>query len=662
MRLQPAPGLALASAPLLLLGALGCSDSATNRQPVDALPALMAQVRADPDALPPLARLDVVETLLESRGLTYHPSDGGGRVELMTSVPERPTVSSPVTISLDYITGPEGIDVGGMIFLQVSPFWDWSTPQASEPAAPGYTSVETTSEGVTLTSETLDQQLLGIRVGGRALVEGDRVRIVYGAGSVGAFADRYAEKESPLWIAVDGDGDGIRKVLVDPAVVEVLPGPLAQLQVTIPTIARPGERIPVVIAGLDAQGNRGASLLGSLRLLDAAPVLALPERIEFTADDGGVKRIEGMVMAAGTVRLRVEGPDGLEGRSNPMDATLVGPRILWGDLHGHSNLSDGTGTPEDYFRYARDVAALDVVALTDHDHWGILALDDHPKLWERIQQAVRDFHDPGHFVTLHGYEWTSWIYGHRHVLFFEDEATLWSSLDPATDTPRKLWKALDGSPALTFAHHSAGGPIPTDWRIPPDPRFEPVTEVVSVHGSSEAMDSPGRIYDALPGNFVRDALDMGYKLGFIGSGDSHDGHPGLAHLAAPQAGLAAIISEERTRAGVLAALRARRVYATNGPRILLRVALGAHPMGSTITVEPGQSIDEVLIVRVLGTAPLKHVDLIRSGELVDGVEGDESLDTVFQRKIEGLRAGEYVYVRVVQQDGGIAWSSPIFIE
>ena len=35
-----------------------------------------------------------------------------------------------------------------------------------------------------------------------------------------------------------------------------------------------------------------------------------------------------------------------------------GPRILWGDLHGHSNFSDGTGLPEDYFVYARDVAAL----------------------------------------------------------------------------------------------------------------------------------------------------------------------------------------------------------------------------------------------------------------------------------------------------------------
>ncbi len=662
MRPQTAAGFALVSAPLLLLGALGCSDSTKTQQPADILPAQIAQERADPDTLPPRALPDIVEMLLEGRRQAYHPSDGGGRVELVSAVPERVTVSSPVTITLDYITGPEGIAVGGMIFLQVSPFWDWSTPQPSEPTAPGYTTVETATEGVTLTPETLDQQLIGIRVGGRALIEGDRVRIVYGAGSAGAFADRYAEKESPFWIAVDGDGDGTRKVLVNSAVVEVLPGPVTQIQVTIPTIARPGESVPVVIAALDARGNRGASFVGSLRLLDAAPVLELPEQIEFTMDDAGVKRIEGKVTATGTVRLRVEGPHQLEARSNPMLATFEGPRILWGDLHGHSNLSDGTGTPEDYFRYARDVAALDVAVLTDHDHWGVLALDDYPELWERIQQAVRDYHDPGRFVTLHGYEWTSWLYGHRHVLYFEDEATLWSSLDPATDTPQKLWKALEGSEALTFAHHSAGGPIPTDWRIPPDPRFEPVTEVVSVHGSSEAMDSPSRIYDPMPGNFVRDALDMGYKLGFIGSGDSHDGHPGLAQLAAPQGGLAAIISEDRTRAGVLAALRARRVYATNGPRILLRMALGADPMGSTITVEPGKSLDAVLLVRVVGTAPLERVELIRSGELVDAVESDGALDTVLQRKIEGLRAGEYIYVRVVQQDGGAAWSSPIFIE
>ena len=160
----------------------------------------------------------------------------------------------------------------------------------------------------------------------------------------------------------------------------------------------------------------------------------------------------------------------------------------------------------------------------------------------------------------------------------------------------------------------------TNWLIPPDPVLEPVTEIVSVHGSSEAPDSPQPIYDPVAGNFVREAaLGRGYRFGFIGSGDSHDGHPGFAQLASPVGGLAAILSEERTREGVLAALRARRVYATSGPRILLRFALGAHPMGSSVTLAPGESLSESLFVSVLAPGPLERVDLIRSGRVVDTI-------------------------------------------
>ena len=102
------------------------------------------------------------------------------------------------------------------------------------------------------------------------------------------------------------------------------------------------------------------------------------------------------------------------------------------------------------------------------------------------------------------------------MLYFEDRAEIFSAIDPRYDTPPRLWSALAGLPALTFAHHSAGGPIATNWDFPPDPVLEPLTEVSSVHGSSEAADSPRVVADAIAGNFVRDALDRGYRLGFIG--------------------------------------------------------------------------------------------------------------------------------------------------
>ena len=56
-------------------------------------------------------------------------------------------------------------------------------------------------------------------------------------------------------------------------------------------------------------------------------------------------------------------------------------------------------------------------------------------MWEEIQRQTKRFHEPGRFVTLLGYEWTSWIQGHRHVLRFDDEGKVLSSLDPAYESP-----------------------------------------------------------------------------------------------------------------------------------------------------------------------------------------------------------------------------------
>jgi len=332
--------------------------------------------------------------------------------------------------------------------------------------------------------------------------------------------------------------------------------------------------------------------------------------------------------------------------------------ILWGDLQIHTGISDGTGTPEDAYVYARDVAALDVAVVTDHDHWGMRFLDADVAQWERIKSAAEEAYVPGRFVTAVGYEWTNWVHGHRHVVFFDDRAEIFSALDDRYDTPPELWAALRGRDAMTIAHHSAGGPVAVNWAYPPDPELEPLTEIVSVHGQSEASTTPGAIYDPVPGNFVIDQLSKGYRLGYIGSTDGHDGHPGLGHLAAPSGGLAGIVGADRTRESVAKALRARRVYATNGVRIILRFELDGHPMGSVI---PAPSSASTAKVRAVGTTAVSGIELVRSGRTV---ERAPHADPVAYREwtLEGLSSGEFVYVRVLQEDGGIAWSSPIFVE
>lgn len=611
----------------------------------------------DPPA-PPTARHELVRLLQEDRDAPRHPGDGEGDARLIAGGAVQ--AGALGRWSFEFTAGPLGIATGGVLVFQVSPFWGWSPPQATDPDAPGYTTFMTAAPGVRLRVEAPADGLMAARIEGRPLASGERIRIDYGAGTAGARADRFAERDSAFFFAVDADGDGVRKLLPNSPVVEITPGPPAELVAHVPSVLRPGERARLVVAVVDARGNATAPLPGPLTVVAQggdARLAAAP-----TPEDLARGRAVAWIAAGdpGVVRFAVRSGT-LATQTNPMHISRTAPRILWADLHGHSNVSDGTGRPEDYFTYARDVAGLDVASLTDHDHWGLRPLDADPVAQRRIADAVAQFDQPGRFVALPGYEWTSWIYGHRHVLFFDGApARLVSSLAATGDSPGELWSALAGRDALTIPHHTAGGPIAIDWDIAPDPAYEPVTEVVSVHGSSEADDSPARIYAAVRGHFARDALDRGYRLGFVGSGDSHDGHPGLAHLNAPTGGLAALVGADPDRRSVFATLRARRVYATSGPRILLRVAVGGTPMGGILAAADRAA--PVLTAAIHGTAELERVDVIRGGTIVWTAGRPGGSSTRVRLPLAPLARGEYVYVRVVQRDGGLAWSSPIFAE
>ncbi|MFP6660352.1 MAG: CehA/McbA family metallohydrolase [Myxococcota bacterium] len=660
-----------------LAGLAGCGDS--ERAPAAAPGETAADAEAAPATrfdrglgLSPDAQVESFELIRNDQLEPRHPSDGGGLARLLT--PEAPSGTPRLLagtahhFAIEYEAGPLGIAEGGALYLQPSPFWGWDPPQSRFPDGPGYARFSTDAEGIELETFNVGTDLVAARIGGRPLKAGERILVEYGAGAAGARVDRFAERGSKIWLAVDGDGDGVRKVIEAPPSIEVLPGPAARLVLSGPSTAEPGETVDFTIAVVDVLGNAGVTFEGTVSLAASRPGLSLPKSVRFDATSRGRARVTARVEKPGLYRVRAAteaGRQPLLAESNPLIVRSGVARQFWGDLHGHSNLSDGSGTPSDYYDYARDIAGLDFAALTDHDHWGMRFLDDHPEMWEAIRKATHAAHDPGDFVSILGFEWTSWLHGHRHVLYFADDGPILSSMDPDIQTPTELWSALRGQPALTFAHHSAGGPVATNWNYAPDPEFEPVTEIVSIHGSSEAPDSPGRIYKPVFGNFVREILvEKGFTLGFIGSGDSHDGHPGLAQLSTPsgEGGLAAVLAESNTREAIAEAIRARRVYATNGPRIFLRVHLDGEPMGSVLRADPSADAtpSQYLEIRVAGEGPLRQVDVIRGADIVESFILEGEREWSHAADIPRLEVGEHLYVRALQEDGGTAWSSPLF--
>ncbi|MCC7011790.1 MAG: CehA/McbA family metallohydrolase [Planctomycetes bacterium] len=654
---------ALRTSLLCACAVIAACDDTPDVAPTPGTPAPSESPRDEQD----IARRDIHDAFKLAQRATKHASDGGGRawVESLDGAPLAVTAGTTGRWRIVYEAGELGVARGGAVYFQVSPFFEWSTPQVEAPDAAGFTRIATEAEGVELSAKTLDQQLLGIELGGRELRAGERITIDYGCGPAGARVDPYAEPNSRFWIAVDGDGDGVRKVLADSPGIDVLPGPPAMLVATLTSSARAGEEVRLTLALLDARANAAGACAATLELTGAASELELPSSVVLGADDRGRKTLVGRAPADGVYRVQaraVLAERTLVADSNPLSVG-PGPRVFWADFHGHTAVSDGSGTANDYFDFARNVAALDIAALTDHDHWGMLFVDEQPELWRAQVDSARRAHEPGRFVALPGYEWTSWLTGHRHVLYFGEQAPLFSSMDERYESPEQLRETLRDQHALIVPHHPAGGPIAIDWRHAPDPELEPVVEMCSAHGTSEALDCARVIHSPRPGHFARDALARGYRLGFVGSGDGHDGHPGLAWKGPhyPTGGLAAILADELTSDGVYRALRARRCYATSGPRILLRFALGRARMGEAI---PAAEVNREgnLYLQVVGASALERIEVVVGASELLSIPCRNELEFSASATLSDLKPGEFVYVRVLQLDGGMAWSSPVFVE
>jgi len=337
-------------------------------------------------------------------------------------------------------------------------------------------------------------------------------------------------------------------------------------------------------------------------------------------------------------------------------------QVLFGDLHVHCEFS-GCGRLnsriEQSQRYSRFVRGLDFMCTTDHSEH----LNDFD--WYMTQLFAARNYRPGSFVTFTGFEWTSefdaggnLFRGHYNPLFRDvgKGGYYFSASDPNFNTPLELWQALKkavggANNVLTIPHHISRRMAWISWNYY-DPEMVPLVEIVQSRGSYEYEGSFSRQLPAndcarVRGHFVKDGLERNMRWGFAGGGD-HGGRQ-----------MTAVFSQNLERGAIFDALKARRAYATNGARIFLDVRLNGLFMGEKSRCEGGE---RKLEVKAIGSSPLVQIDLFRNGRQIRQWNMCEKVHSLSWVDEEPLykRENSY-YVRVRQADGGLAWSSPIWL-
>ncbi len=578
-----------------------------------------------------------------------------------------------------YTVGPAGMNPGDALQMRVPYGFSpprihpagWPPPidhpnQGPDPIAPGYLELTYCPHSSRIVmfhvehfskkgwmSAWYAKRTVRFALKNKPLRQGERIEIIFGglrSGSPGATAPVIAQRFSfPFGFLKAGDSEPLPVASPE---LEILPAAPHFATLAAPSIAAPQEKLAIRGTLRDIYGNptRSALQLAAKRLKTSSEIES--DRLEIEGS-----RFEVSAPAPdspGVVRQVVSfnKPQIHDAQTNPI-LVEESPKLhlFWGDIHGHTGLADGMGTLEEYFAYAKDFAHLDFSSLGEHD----FALGG--EYWQAAKEVTSKFNEAGRFVTLYGYEWSG--EHHVNVYYKNDSGPIFHSAPEESNTVEKLLRLLPREDVLVIPHQHFG----TDWKEF-DPELIPLTEIYSEHGSSEFKGCKL----CLPTSTVNDdayvnvALEMGHRIGFIGSSDSHSGRPGYSAWIRSRrqyhGGLAACFARELTRDSIWDSLRSRRCYATSGERIFLRFHLNDALMGEETEAAKGEGVK--IRIQVCGTAELRCVELVRNGEVIRTWRnpGWELVE-----EFEGeLTASSYYYVRVEQADDHMAWSSPIWVD
>ncbi|MCF7838914.1 MAG: hypothetical protein K9N49_09825 [Candidatus Marinimicrobia bacterium] len=587
----------------------------------------------------------------------------------------RVAAGSYASFALEYTVGEHGLAPGGALAFNIRneviecnwrsrvkralPAKDWTAPQWDDPRQPGYVDVVCSRAAADFRLERRNVFSVTARLrGDTALRPGDRVRLRLGEHPAGpGFRTQLlAQRNYPLKVYADLVGNGVFLAPEDFPRLDVTGGAAVQLVVFSPPTPDPGESVRLKLVAVDALGNIAEEYAGRVQCHCPVPATGLPPTCAFTAADRGVQEFTVAYQDPGVFQVLARDLDHptINGASNLIvtDGAFGPGRIYFGDIHTHSQLSDGRLHPEDKYREAAHHRGLDFWALTDHGH------DFTAERLEQLRRTIARHNEDNFFATLFGYEWTNSMgllprmranAGHRNIYFREAPRSVHDGVNLETASVQGVHEKYLGEGVEHFCinHFHCGEPD-------------------SVKGADRCVEVSGWC-----GEFNRDSLtdvqaragsifdtfDAGIQVGVVAGTD----HGTEAYYTGLPAELTAIHSAQLDRDHVFDALRAGHTYGTSGQRTLLRFTVNGQAPG---TDNPPIRAKKRLLQIVIGTIyPVQAIQVIRNRKVWQSLAGFEyGVQTYTLADEDRDPPRGYYLVRIFTAQGHTTWSSPIFFE
>lgn len=329
--------------------------------------------------------------------------------------------------------------------------------------------------------------------------------------------------------------------------------------------------------------------------------------------------------------------------------------LYFGQLHAHTDISNGAGSVEEAFQYASQVDGLDFFAVTDHsdsfDNADMGAIDadgvDISADWAAGKQAAASVTN-GDFVGLFGFEMT-WPEDKQlgHISTFNTPG--WQTRDQADfeNVPTALenyYKALASVPG-SVSQFNHPDDIHGDFERFDhySPQYDAAVSLLEVAGEDGVVDC--EYYDL--------ALDKGWHVAPTNNQNNHNGQWGDASEART-----VVLAKSLTEEALYAAMKDRRVYATQDSDLAIYYELNGTVMGSIL---PKSEKAEITVFLSDPTdEAIGNVEVVTDGGAVLVSEYVETPSQVLELSASGGHS--YYYLRITQPDGDVAVTAPVWMD